>query len=248
MVWALHCDSAPDPLAKIVLMGLANHADAAGCAAYPSRETLAQYAGCSVRSVQRKLNDLIAVGLITEGDQCWVQHLRADRRPVVYDLMTGGLFAAPLGPRGDRLSPRNGVTPVSRRDRNGVTGSVERGDTAVTQTVLEPNTPLPPVSGCSRHGTHDERCRACRSVQDSLTKTEARRRDAEDRAARQRIVQSEIDRCGMCNEYGYLNNGRLCDHDPGGYSRAKRGAALAREALGVRLSTVQGKDADKDMR
>lgn len=244
MVWALNCDSTPDPLAKLVLIGLANHADSAGCAAWPAAEKLAEYAGCSVRSVRRKTSDLEDAGLIVRGDQGIVEHLRADRRPVVWDLVTGGLFAPPV--RKSRGDTR--VRPDNLSPRDGVTATTARGDTAVTQTVLEPNTPLPPVAGCSRHATHDERCRACRSVQDSRTKTEARRRDAEDRAARQRIVQSEIDRCGMCNEYGYLNNGRLCDHDPGGYSRAKRGAALAREALGVRLSTAQGKDADKDMR
>ena len=247
MVWALNCHDAPDALAKLVLLGLANHADATGGNAWASAQTLADYADCSRRSVIRKLKELEAVGLIVRGDQRLVAHLRGDRRPIVWDIVTDGLFAPTLKPRGDNLSPRkpvdnptDGVTAVSPRDDHGVTGWASRGDTAVTQTVLEPIPPLPPVIGCSRHTVPDERCRACRSAQDAEGQRLAHRQAVVERAARNRIVQSEIDRCGMCNEYGNLPNGLPCLHDPAASDRARRNAGRVREMMGWDKSSNKG--------
>lgn len=69
-----------------VLVGLANHADKYGRGAYPSQQTLADYARKSVRQVRRDLGDLKAAGLIREGDFRIVAHLPADERPLVWDL------------------------------------------------------------------------------------------------------------------------------------------------------------------
>lgn len=85
-VWALKHAPVRDPLAHLVLIGLADHAGDDGRNARPSRTTLARYARCSTRSVQNKLQDLEADGLIVRGDQRQTEHLRGDRRPVVYDL------------------------------------------------------------------------------------------------------------------------------------------------------------------
>lgn len=80
MVWVLNCDSAPDPLARWVLMGLANHADRYGRNSFPGQTTLAQYAQCSDRSVRRKLDELEKDSeLISRGDQELVSHYPANR-------------------------------------------------------------------------------------------------------------------------------------------------------------------------
>ncbi|MEU5726859.1 helix-turn-helix domain-containing protein [Micromonospora sp. NPDC047738] len=86
--WAL--SYAPDvpPQCLAVLIGLANHADAAGRAAFPSQERLAHYARKTVRSVRRDLDELERLGLIRRGDQRHTAFLPADRRPVVWDLAT----------------------------------------------------------------------------------------------------------------------------------------------------------------
>ncbi|MEU5722760.1 helix-turn-helix domain-containing protein [Micromonospora sp. NPDC047738] len=86
--WALN--HAPDvpPQCLAVLIGLANHADAAGRAAFPSQERLAHYARKTVRSVRRDLDELERLGLIRRGDQRHTAFLPADRRPVVWDLAT----------------------------------------------------------------------------------------------------------------------------------------------------------------
>ena len=145
MVWALKSAPVPDPIAHLVLIGLADHAADDGTAARPSVAVLAEYARCSPRSVQRKLRDLEACGLIWKGDQRLVEHIRSDRRPAVYDLNLRGVS-------------------VSHAVENGVTGEAERGatldqtgchagPTGVTRladrTVLEPslnrpvNRPMP---------------------------------------------------------------------------------------------------------
>lgn len=92
MVWVLKHAQVPrsEPIARLVLIGLANHAADDGTGARPSVATLAEYAGCSVRSVHNKLDVLREVGLIRRGDQRAVGHLRADRRPVVWDLNMQG--------------------------------------------------------------------------------------------------------------------------------------------------------------
>lgn len=86
MVWALNCDVPADGAAKLILLALANEADSRGRNASPTREELAQRALCSVKTVDRKLADLAGALLIKLGDQRRVRHLRADRRPIVYDL------------------------------------------------------------------------------------------------------------------------------------------------------------------
>lgn len=87
VTWVL--DEAPDvpPQVVAVLIGLARHAGDDGSDSYPSEATLARYARKSVRSVQRDLAQLLELGLIRiPADQSAAEHIRADRRPTVYDL------------------------------------------------------------------------------------------------------------------------------------------------------------------
>lgn len=134
MVWALKSAPVPDPISHLVLIGLADHAAADGTGARPSVATLADYARCSPRSVYNKLRALEDSGVIRRGDQRAVEHLRADRRPVVYDLVYGVqlLHSAGYGVNG-------GAERGARPGTDGVNVSADR-------TVLEPSVNRPSVN------------------------------------------------------------------------------------------------------
>jgi hypothetical protein len=136
--WAI--EDAPDVPPHLVstLIGLANHADRNGRGAYPSQETLSHYNRKTERQTKRDLDDLQSLGLIRQGDQRFVLHVRPDRRPIVWDLAL------------ERVKAR-GDTDVT--SPNGVTPRVERGDIqgrhGVTPTSPEPTpepTPEPVIS------------------------------------------------------------------------------------------------------
>lgn len=116
-MWALKKAPIPesDPLAQLVLIGLADHAHGDGTSAWPSIATIAAYARCSRRTVQNKLRVLEEAGLIWRGDQQLVAHHRADRRPVVWNLAV------------------NGVQEVHPVDNTGCTGTTSRGARVCTQ-------------------------------------------------------------------------------------------------------------------
>jgi DNA-binding GntR family transcriptional regulator len=98
------------------LLKLADRADELGYGAFPKLETIAETLGCSKRTVQRAIRELLDAGLIREGDQSFVDHLDARYRPTVYDVLTWALQYAES--RGD-----NCVTPKrSRGDKKGQLG------------------------------------------------------------------------------------------------------------------------------
>lgn len=151
MLWVLEDCTVAEPELRVLLFALADRAANDGTSAFPSRAWLAERCFCSVRSVSRRLARLEEMGIIRRGDQHLVDHFRADRRPVVWDL-----------------NITYGVTPVSRRDTGdmsatscrgdtcdtyGVTPVTERGDTAVShkpsiKPSIEPSisNPLPPYA------------------------------------------------------------------------------------------------------
>jgi DNA-binding transcriptional ArsR family regulator len=120
VTWALYHAACDDPTQRLVLIALAEHANPLGRDAAASVKNLAFWTGVSERTVQRHLRLLEERGNLLRGNQGIVAYIRADRRPVVYDL--------PIAERGDRLSPR----------------SDGRGDThdadGVTSTSPEPTT------------------------------------------------------------------------------------------------------------
>jgi hypothetical protein len=71
---------------KLILLGDANHADKHGRGAYPSTRTIADYAECDIRTVQRHIGWLLERGYLHEGDQQMVDHLDPRYRPIVYDV------------------------------------------------------------------------------------------------------------------------------------------------------------------
>lgn len=103
-----------------VLIGLAWHANPDGRGAYPGEQTLANYARKTVRQVRRDLRELQRLKLIEEGDQSMASHLRADRRPTVYDLPIDRTPASARSPTTGRACP-----PATTDDR---TPMVERPD------------------------------------------------------------------------------------------------------------------------
>lgn len=98
MAWALEQEIVEDASARHVLLCLANYADHAGKAAFPSTATLVKHTRLSERTVRAKLDVLESVGAIQKGKQAVVNAYidRGDRRPVSYDLMMdarGVIFA-----------------------------------------------------------------------------------------------------------------------------------------------------------
>lgn len=76
---------------RAVLSILAVRGTDPGYDAYPSITTMQDALGVTRRTIQRALAELVAAGLIRSGDQSAVSHYRADRRPVVYDVLTDRL-------------------------------------------------------------------------------------------------------------------------------------------------------------
>lgn len=106
-----------------VLLMLADRVDPVGYCAWPSIVGMAETLECSSRTVQRALRELVDAGLIRKGDQRHVDHIRPDRRPTVYDLLTpalkylesrGDIPVTPSDSRGDRSRPHGVTTAVAR--------------------------------------------------------------------------------------------------------------------------------------
>lgn len=154
-----------DSTRKLCLLAWANHSHRDGSAAWCSIPTVAEYAECSTRTVQRHLPVLLDEGWLREGDQRLVAHLPADRRPIVYDVAMSEeqrlawqqdrqpgrrdhLSQAVRSARGDSVTPRLQAVRGDTDDAHGVTSTTSRGDTGVMGTVpepsLEPSTTAPP--------------------------------------------------------------------------------------------------------
>lgn len=86
-LWALDHAPTTDPTETLVLVALADHADDDGRGCWPAHASIARRARCSVSTVQRTLTRLEQGGVIRRGQQGAVAHVRADRRPVVWDLV-----------------------------------------------------------------------------------------------------------------------------------------------------------------
>jgi hypothetical protein len=122
-----------------VLLILAEHANSEGKRAWRSKKKIAETLGVSARSVQRWYADLIGRGLIVVGDQSFVDHIPADSRPVVYDLV---MHATPYS-----ITPEfrfeDGETGFSTGG-DGETTAVATGETTAVahRTTLRTNTHL----------------------------------------------------------------------------------------------------------
>lgn len=143
VVWAQ--DDAPylddDPIAVAVLVAYARSAGPDGKGAYPGIDTMMRRTRLSDRTVQRKTDKLLALGLIRPGDQSLTARLPGNVRPPVVDVAMELRRPSAEGgrrekKRQDRERKKRGdtVTPLDDGERGdgrtplGVTHSPERGD------------------------------------------------------------------------------------------------------------------------
>lgn len=117
------------PIANVnefaVLMMLAEKADPDGCNAFPSRSTVAARTTVDPKTVLRALQSVEGRGLIAEGDQRAAEYIRADRRPVVYDL----LIPYSWFPNIDRINKERqerGRPPLTRSTRPDIAPAPEK--------------------------------------------------------------------------------------------------------------------------
>jgi hypothetical protein len=91
VAWALNQRRVKLPTRRLVLMCLANYADAKGANSFPSLVRLSLDTGLDERNVRRHLRALEQDGVIRPGNQLIAAaHIaRADRRPTVYDILMG---------------------------------------------------------------------------------------------------------------------------------------------------------------
>lgn len=184
MVWALKHAPVDDAIAHLVLIGLADHARADGRGARPSQSTLADYCAVTDRTIRTKLRHLEELGLIRPGDAREVAHLRADQRPLVWDLVLSAV-KSPRAEGGFRSSrPEN---PSGRKQDDTTTGSTvhERPEAGrpndrkllSDRTVLEPSIEpsIEPSSEIDAPGARDDVEAVCSAVAEHVYQVTGRR-------------------------------------------------------------------------
>lgn len=138
---ALHHSRAESATAKLVLLGIANHDGDGG--AWPSVATLARYALCTPRTVQRAVEALEQLGEVRRVVQAGGTRWTADhRRPNLYEFL---LRCPPDCDRTKNHRTRRAVGPVI--DLEGLeegTEPVEKLSTRVTPVSPLPLTPVSP--------------------------------------------------------------------------------------------------------
>lgn len=163
--------------AKLILVGIANHDGDGG--AYPAVATLARYANCDPRSVQRALDKLVSIGeLVVQVQNGGTRDTPDHRRPNRY------LIRVVCPPWCDRSTQHRdtrethqpglihtGDTGVTPPGSWGDTGVTPPGDTGVTQTI--PTNHTNAVSTQVQYAR--EACEEC-SARDELVCTDRQRR------------------------------------------------------------------------
>ena len=192
VLWALY--EAPDVPARLVsaLVAVAAFADEDGRGAYPSAVTVAMLTRKSESQAKRDLAKLEELKLLKRGDRRITAHIRADRRPKVYDLaMPRGArrrppSQSPRGASGDRTgrsSLQNGGRPDAPEEFLKNSGKRAR-DGAGAQSPPRAEPPDPPWCGECTAGTRmtitDEfvRCPRCHPLGTAYASGAAKAREA----------------------------------------------------------------------
>lgn len=132
---ALNAQTGLGVTSKMVLVGLANHANPDGKEAWPAVERIAHYAEVNERTVQRHLRRLLDAGFIE------VQRESTRRFPTIYAIRLDRLAQVRWG---------DNVPPLTARgdndDGSGAATTTIRGDADVTRTVLEPSLEPSPIT------------------------------------------------------------------------------------------------------
>lgn len=144
MTWALSQQTG-SPTRKLILLAHANHAHADGTTSWAAVTTIAAYAECSPRTVQREMDVLLRSGCLRPGDQLLLKHVPSGRRPIVYDLAMSDerrqewatsyrhgedvrAQKAADGARGGHSSAARRASQIAMRGDTGVTPVENRGD------------------------------------------------------------------------------------------------------------------------
>lgn len=95
---------------KMILLVIADHASDEGDNAWPSQKTIAERASCTIRTVQRCVNNLVADGYLRmEKHAGGSLNCRDDRRPHRYTINLKKVRESNNASRGDNMSWRNDV-------------------------------------------------------------------------------------------------------------------------------------------
>ncbi len=86
MIWVMEDAPVENQAELAILYALADRADDKGEAAYPAQEWIAHRARCDARTVRRHIKRLEERGIIKRGNPRFVEHIRKDVRPIVWDL------------------------------------------------------------------------------------------------------------------------------------------------------------------
>lgn len=87
MIWAVKDAPVANCEEHAVLSVMADEADEAGCGVLLSVRTISERSKVSEREVARCIKDMFDRKLLGLGDQSKALYIRADRRPIVYDLL-----------------------------------------------------------------------------------------------------------------------------------------------------------------
>ncbi|MET7816269.1 helix-turn-helix domain-containing protein [Streptomyces sp. NPDC005395] len=126
-LWATHDSPVKDTTERLILIALADKADADGCNTFPSKKTIAKVALCDEKTVQRKLGDLRKRKLIDYGDQEAARYIEKRYRPKVYDMLIPYSWYGP-----ERITRVNaeragkGLPPLTPENRPPIADAPER--------------------------------------------------------------------------------------------------------------------------
>lgn len=115
-MWSSGVAPIADVYEYAVLNRMADEVDECGEGCLLSAKTIARDIAASVRQVRRALDALLERKLIGEGDQKRAEYIRADRRPVVYDLLIPAKVFADLGRTNERRAAQ-GREPITEENR-----------------------------------------------------------------------------------------------------------------------------------
>lgn len=161
MNWAMWQQRTADPVARQVLLVLANYANEDGKGAFCSVETIECISRLGERTIRRKLDDLQAGGLIYPGNPAVAAAYidRADRRPQVFDLDVGPVpmrREAVLMLREEKRGAAAAVRSTGcRSDRNGVPESPARGAAPAPKPSITHPLPVQPTTARGTRLTAD---------------------------------------------------------------------------------------------
>lgn len=115
-----YAETAPvvDVYERSILTLMAHRADHDGTGCWPSIPTMAEYACCDDKTIERRLAAMRRRKVIAYGNQKLVRHLPADKRPKVYDILIPyDWYSAAQIVEVDRDREKRGMPPLPPESR-----------------------------------------------------------------------------------------------------------------------------------